>query len=154
MRRAPGTAYTANELNLWTRIKGAAGTFVKQFLVPAGRACLLSIMDPESHRMAQVALKGEGYATGVNVTSGGAFGFNRLSLANLAPSVLQKLQDVLGKNPLQLKDVLYSVKSIASIAAGTAARAADTILTDNVEGFAVDTLEEGENVVNRETALW
>lgn len=68
--------------------------------------------------------------------------------------MLQKLQSVLGKNPLQLRDVLYSVKSIASIASGNTARAGEGVLTDNVEGFAVDTLEEGENVVNRETALW
>lgn len=53
--RTPGTTYGTNELNLWTRIKGAAGRFVKSVLVPTGKAALLTLMNPSTGKAAQIA---------------------------------------------------------------------------------------------------
>lgn len=53
--RTPGTTYGTNELNLWTRIKGAAGRFVKSVLVPTGKAALLTLMNPRTGKAAQIA---------------------------------------------------------------------------------------------------
>lgn len=113
--RTPGAAYTTSQSNIWTSIKGAAGTFVKKILVPAGQATLLSLFNPETGKAAQLA-----YNLSTNesetsaLTNTMTFGYNFLTLSKLAPTVLNRLRTVLGADPLKLRNLLVSTKAISS----------------------------------------
>lgn len=48
--RTPGTQYTTNELNLWTAIRGAAGRFARNVLVPYGKGMLLTLLNPDTRK--------------------------------------------------------------------------------------------------------
>lgn len=102
--RTPGTTFTSNQLDTWTRIKGAAGRFIKQIAIPCGIGNIIDLFNPATGKMVSLNTNsiGSGSTELGNTTPSTAasnfFGWSRLSLAKLAPVVLERLGKALGGN--------------------------------------------------------
>lgn len=96
--RTPGSMYGTNELNLWSRIRGAAGRFVKSVLVPTGKAALLTLMNPSTGKAAQICYNSLSDNGGSTTSPAPTVwcGYSRLNLSNLAENVRSKLSKALG----------------------------------------------------------
>lgn len=125
--------YGTNELNLWSRIRGAAGRFVKSILVPTGKAALLTLLNPASGKAAQIAYNdtNEGGGNPSEARPAHFQGYTRLNLSSLAENVRARLSRALGGDVTQLRDLLVSTKSVASIFASSSARVVGGDLDDD-----------------------
>lgn len=70
------------------------------------------------------------------------FGWSRLTLAKLAPVVLEKLGKALGGNVQQLTEMLVHNRAIASLTSGSARMPGGSSLNDDFQGSVIMT-EEG-----------
>lgn len=155
--RTPDSVLTTNEGNWWTRVKSTAGNFIRRVAVPAGKSMLVSLMNPENRKMAQLAFNpSNGTAVGAGSS---AFGWNKLNFGSLGTKAITALTKALGRDPRTFTDMLVSTKAIAGASAtlpATAVRSAVdlVIANDEFNGYTQDTTVGSENVISTATGTY
>lgn len=85
--RKPGTEVQAGKIDLWTRIKGGAGKFVRKILIPCAEGAITTLMNPENRKAIQLCWRGLKKNSSGGPSSLAGYGFNFLNFSSLADNV-------------------------------------------------------------------
>lgn len=89
--------------------------------MPCGKAALVTLLNPQTGKAAQLSFSDNQYGEQYSGRNNVFYGFSKIVLSSLSTSTRDKLSAILGGDCTQLRDLLVSTKSIASITAASAA---------------------------------